>query len=31
MLLDAEPIAGVVGGALLTGALTRQAFGRLHR
>jgi len=28
MLLDAEPIAGVVGGALLTGALTRQAFGR---
>ena len=28
MLLDAEPIAGVVGGALLTGALTRQALGR---
>ena len=28
MLPDAEPIAGIVGGALLTGALTRQAFGR---
>lgn len=28
MLLEAEPIAGAVGGALLTGALTRQLFGR---
>ena len=28
MLLEPEPIAGVLGGALLTGALTRQALGR---
>lgn len=28
MLVEAEPIAGVVGGVLLTGALTRQALGR---
>jgi HEAT repeats len=28
MLLEAEPIAGAVGGVLLTGALTRQLLGR---
>ena len=28
MLLEPQPIAGVLGGALLTGALTRQALGR---
>jgi HEAT repeat protein len=28
MLLEAEPIAGAVGGALLTGAFTRQLLGR---
>lgn len=28
MLLEAEPVAGVVGGVLLSGALTRQFLGR---
>jgi hypothetical protein len=28
MLLEPQPIAGALGGALLTGAITRQVFGR---